>query len=80
MGALAPTYCNIAKIYLQPKILRCEIAAQTQPSLVWWLQQLSVATQGMLMQHNNGVTLFPTKCNENPKNGCIGVNLLQHKK
>jgi hypothetical protein len=35
--------------------------------------------QGMLMQHNNGVALFPTKCNENPKNGCISVNLLQPK-
>jgi hypothetical protein len=75
MGALAPTCCNIAVWWL-----RCDIAVQTQPSLVWWLQQLSVATQGMLMQHNNGVALFPTKCNENPKNGCISVNFLQHKK
>jgi hypothetical protein len=32
------------------------------------------------MQHNNGVALFPTKRNGNPKNGCIRVNLLQPKK
>jgi hypothetical protein len=79
-GCISANLLQHHKDIFATKILRCDIAVQTQPSLVWWLQQLSIAMQEMLMQHNNGVALFPTKFNGNPKNGCISINLLQHKK
>ena len=78
--AIAPHVLQQRTKKFATQIRRCYIAVQKQPTLVWSLQHLSIATHDMLMQLRNDVAIFPTNCNTKPKNGCISVTLLQHKK